>query len=637
MAARLGNEMQTTSLARLRENYILQHVLDLIDFGNGKLPKDEYKIMLCQQIWRYSSTSRARPARQEWLGTHPNSHSMKHEVRSTNMPVISRKRRSTGKIYETVPNFNQAYLPAPRQKIGKNPPTWSAPRKYQQTITQMNPFYTIYHPESEDEALQTDEEEEPSYVASPVGRKRRRITPEAEEPEEPFNQKMKTRSSARKAVKTEPQLQAKAEEVELPSNMEGDKTSKPHPAATLMPPPVTPRTWRKREIPSSQSPADSPLSTQSRRSARGYSRSPLKERSTNYTLPAPSTRKGVLWKRKLKVEDSLENEEEDSPICTRLRPSTETMLPKTAPESLVENDGTHLPANEIVTGWRSSGEVAESSQRRDLEANLSSPVEDATKDICDSDFDYDCDCEDPGNESIELVQGHVPSPVQPNMSANMSKHDTPNTTGSTPEGRSCSDNPAALDESTEDDIHTLHKQRSESEEASAQLFNDLQRATQPGGLQTESQYENAWSPYHPADAALDTPDNTNTPSSPLIEAEEPYSMPAPMTVPTQILPPPTPPVQHPVPPSQATTTDVTQPSPRKVPSLSSLAFPSSTPPMPPTLSSPSESRKAPDPWKEFKWNGVRLTDSQLLPESLMHDSYLGPPSGLDLSQDDLEE
>lgn len=559
-------------------------------------------------------------------------------MRTTDMPVKSRNRRSSGKIYESVPNSNQAYLPAPKQTIREKPPTWSAPRKYQQTITQMNPFYAIYHPESEDEALQTDEEEESSYVASPMGRKRRRITPEVQEPEEPFTQKMKTRSSARKAAKIEPKLQVKAEEVEVPSNMGIDKPSNPHPIATLMPPPVTPRTWRKREIPSSQSPVDSPLSTRSRRSAQGYSRSPLTERSTNYTLPLPSIRKGVLWKRKLKVEDSMENEEEDSPICTRLRLNTDIMLPKSAPGSLVENDGTHLPANENATGWRSSGEVADSSQRRDPEANLSSPVKGAKKDIFDSELDYDC--EDPDNESMKLVQGYIPSPDQPNMRAHMSKHDAPDTTDSTPrvtEGRSYSDNASALDTSTEDDGHNLHEPRSDSEEASAQLFNDLQRATQPGGLQTESQYENAWTSYNAADAATDSLDNATTPSSPLIEVEEPYSMPAPMTVPTQILPRTATPLQHPVPPSQATTTDVTQPSPCKMPSSSSLAFPSSPPPMPPPLSSPSESRKAAAPWMEFKWDGVRLTDSQLLPESLMNDSYIGPIGGLDLSQEGLDD
>ncbi len=558
------------------------------------------------------------------------------------MPLKSKKRRSSGKFYETVPNTKQAYLPAPRQTIREKPPTWSALPKYQQTITQMNPFYAIYHPESESDALQTDGEEEPSYVASPVGRKRRRIiAEEAAEPKEPFTRKMNTRSSARKAAKIEPQLQTKREEIELTNKRGNNKPSNPRPTATLMLPPVTPRTWRKREIPSSQSPADSPLSTQSRRSARGYSRSPLKERSTNDTLLALSTSKGVLWKRKLEVEDSMENEEENSLIFSRLRPNTEPVLPNNTPKGSAENDNSILATHEIATGWRSSGEVADSSQRRDSEANLSSPIEGAkvTKEIFDSDFAYDG--EDTDNESIDLGQSSAPLPGELEMNAQISKNDAPNTASSPqkpPEGRGCSDNPPALNKSMEDDITTPCKQRSESEEASAQLFSDLQRATQPGDLQTESQYENAWHSYHPADTPNDNiNDNEHLPSSPPLEAEEPYSMPAPMTIPTQILPPIATPFNRPIPPSQATTTDITQPSPRNMPSLSSLTFPSSPPPMPPPLSSPSESRKTGDPWMGFEWNGMRLTDSQLLPESLMNDSYLGPPGGSGMSQEDLEE
>ena len=61
--------------------------------------------------------------------------------------------------------------------------------------------------------------------------------------------------------------------------------------------------------------------------------------------------------------------------------------------------------------------------------------------------------------------------------------------------------------------------------------------------------------------------------------------------------------------------------------------------MPPSRSSPLESGKVADMWVGFEWNRVRLTDSQLLPESLMNDSYFGPPGvlELDLSQEGVEE
>jgi len=553
-----------------------------------------------------------------------------------------------------VPNSKQAQYPAPKQTI-REKPRWSAPPRYQQTITQMNPFRAIYHPESEDEALQTDEdeeqsyyneEEEPNYIVSPVGRKRRRITPvKAAEPKEISTRKMMTRSSARKSANTEPQLQVKDEDVESPGTLRFYKPPNLHPtaAATLMPPPVTPRTWRKREIPSSQSPADSPLSTQSRRSARSHSRSPLKDRSANLDLPVTSTRQGVLWPRKLEVEDSMENKEEDSPICTRIGPSTEPLLPTGEPEDLVENDRPHSSTIEMDPGWRSSGEVLDSSQQRDSEASRSTRTEAArySNDIFDSDCVYDG--ENTETESIDLVQGPVPG--ETDMGGQTSKHDTCDSTPNSTEGRRTSANPPALLNSSKDGIITPHKERSESEELSAQLSDDLQRATQPvGGLQTDSQYENAWHPYNPADTPIDTLDDNNnapTPSPPPLSASESHSMPAPLTIPTQILPQtPTPfPFKHPVPPSQATTEDITQPSPRKMPSMSSLAFPSSPPPMPPSRSSPLESGKVADMWVGFEWNRVRLTDSQLLPESLMNDSYFGPPGGLelDLSQEGVEE
>lgn len=175
------------------------------------------------------------------------------------------------------------------------------------------------------------------------------------------------------------------------------------------------------------------------------------------------------------------------------------------------------------------------------------------------------------------------------------------------------------------------------DEISAQLLADLRRETQPCGLQTESQFEKGWICYTPADDMH--PDPEPLPSSPK-DIEQPSS--SLMTIPTQLIHPPitSPPkfYKAPVPPSQATTVDVTQPSPRnmqmssqaitersprKLPP-SSQTYPSSPPPIPPPSSSPLTGRKS-DPWERYQWNGVRLTESQLLPASLMDDSLAGPP------------
>ena len=56
--------------------------------------------------------------------------------------------------------------------------------------------------------------------------------------------------------------------------------------------------------------------------------------------------------------------------------------------------------------------------------------------------------------------------------------------------------------------------------------------------------------------------------------------------------------------------------------------------MPPSSSSPLLVNRKVDPWAGYEWNGVRLTESQLLPDSLMDDSQVGPPG---LSQESWSE
>lgn len=78
-----------------------------------------------------------------------------------------------------------------------------------------------------------------------------------------------------------------------------------------VPLPKTPQpSSRRKEIPCSQSSADTNLSTQSRRSLRELSRSPLKERSTNigeFSTGALSGLNGNYWMPKLEIADSMED------------------------------------------------------------------------------------------------------------------------------------------------------------------------------------------------------------------------------------------------------------------------------------------------------------------------------------------
>lgn len=599
------------------------------------------------------------------------------------MPAKSRKRQSTGQIIETVPNTTQKTFPGRRRSVKDRQPTWSAPSKYQQTITQMNPFHAIYHPDSDTENLEYDEVkddlEEESYQASPVARKRRKISPE-----KPPIRRVSTRSSARKSEEVKACPPDEELQVKLPPTNATDRAQNPVKASMLMPPPQTPRSFRKREIPSSQSPVDSPLSTQSRRSVRDYSRSPLKERSTNVASPPPSSRRrGVRWATKLEVEDSIENEEEESQRSTKTT-NSRLIHPIDLHDKVQIEELPSLARDGPVTRDSQVKEIPNSSQQQSPHSRNSHTRFNKTE-IIDSDYEVDEDDDDEEDENDNEAVGNgilaFDSPKIPTrdgkVNEQLSTYDSqarpifPTTTEECPsEARPVTlptiptskrtakpPNPSSHPSSTprqrrdpksSSSLHTdpppSQPPQSDSQDPSAQLLNDLAHATQPGGLQTESQYEGGFASYHPGYNPANSIDHSPIPSSqpnetmsPLNEVSSPSSTQAPMTVPTQILPAP-PSFLRPtpkksgnaIPPSQATTTDLTQTqySPPKA-SSSSLRFPSSPPPMPPPSSSPTIGRKALDPWKGFEWDGVRLTDSQLLPESLMDD-------GIELSNGGLE-
>jgi len=510
------------------------------------------------------------------------------------MPTRSKKRRSTERVYETEPNVKQCHFSAPKRTIRDRQPAWSAPSKYQQTITQMDPFHALFHPCADDEDLEYDEEEE-TYAASPVGRKRRKVTPE-----KAMVRKIETRSAAREAVKPEPHRSRKQIS---PKAFHRDAEAEPSkPQTSLMPPPQTPRTSRKMEVPSSQSPADSPLSTQARTPARYHERSPLKERSTNYVLSKSTPKKVPRWAKKMEVADSFENDENESPFKTPRKPVKETKSSTPRPRGSPYETRSHLSALTMTGESNTLKEVLESSEghiQRFQDTGRS-----RTNVVLDSDTDDNIgeDDDEEDKQGLDALIGRSNEEAYSRTPMTNARPGLPNTT--------LLSKPSPASSIANEPLIPL----SESDEASAQLSDDLHRAILPSALQTESQYENAWLPYHPITTLSSSPLSTS-PSPP----NQAPSTPQPMTVPTQLLPP--------IPPSQATTTDNTQPP------SSSLALPSSPPPMPPppSSSSPSAGKR----WAGFEWDGVRLTDSQLLPESLMRDSVGGPP--LDFGLEELEE
>lgn len=597
------------------------------------------------------------------------------------MPGRPKKRKSTTKSFETVPNPKKQVLLTTTKltTIRDKHPAWSAPSMRQQSITQMDALRDYYHPDLENEDMKTDDEEDDSYVASPPRNKRRKVTPE-----KPYDRKIGTRSGKRQAAKEEPSTQEEMDQDVSPS-VGGE--AKAHVLRAKMPttmlPPKTPTSLRRKEIPSSQSPADTPLSTQSRQSLQDYVRSPLKEKSTNINLPVKSPIKGPRWSKGSEVADSMETGDEVSPVSVRVGLTTEPIGPTAEPEDIMEEEP-RLSSNafaihvndfnqRLKAAQRPVKEIQNSSQRRPRHEVINSTDEEddmeeaeafdagpetqaalASTDVSQKNLDQLPE----STHSTSKPAGDKPEspPIQKNASGSPNPPNTPplpakesNVEDELPMRRpkrvefvdlACSDPPGPATPSH------LRERAFGSEEVSAQLFGDLRRDTQSGGLQTESQYEQGWIPYTPAD---DMPSNLE----PLPSSPKPIEQPSSglMTVPTQQFRPPisSPPkfYQAPVPPSQATTVDVTQPSPRNLTSssqgvtqrfpqklpLSSQAYSSSPPPMPPPSSSPLASRKL-DPWAGYQWNGVRLTESQLLPDSLLNDSEVGPPG---LSQESWAE
>ena len=583
------------------------------------------------------------------------------------MPPKRKKRNSEAQPHGKKPNAKRARDPSRRKP---------ARSRYQQTITQMNPFFELFHPDSVNGSLRSsdeeDEEQDDHYTSPPNTRKRRRKTPETIPA-----RKIVTRSAKRRAVKAE-NVSEDEDPVQRPGFLRRRAFADQMESQTLtptMPPPKTPRTKRRTEIPSSQSPAETPLSIRSRESRRAISRSPLKARSTNTMLPLPVVQeKDERRTRKMQIADSMDTEDDESVILSRInsRISLNSLTPR--PEGS-QGDGPEarfqyfaIPA----TGAISEREIPESSQQRFSDhhnSNYGQPDKThVASNVVAEDEDFNAGLETQASLAElglslpnsnqrgafglfstdlvefepETVEDEIDSPQQ--VAAENAENFPHNSEAFENSASNVASSPKILDTYT-----TVSQSPDQhSYPASAQLQSDLRRATQRDGLETESQFEGAWKSYHPGDNI----DQQSDVSDLLLSSEEiqqPCS--SPMTVPTQLLPPQYTtqgtPSRNPVPPSQATTVDSTQPSPHKMPSLSqrmpvkehsptsSSTLSSSTPPLAPPTSSQETGGKPADPLAGYEWDGVRLSESQLLPESLMQDSLQDPL--LDLIRDSSED
>ncbi|KAL9047069.1 MAG: hypothetical protein Q9214_000261 [Letrouitia sp. 1 TL-2023] len=514
----------------------------------------------------------------------------------------------------------------------------------QQTITQMDPIKSLLYPQEGlfDPVLDENEDTQP-----------KRKKPKTKIVHSSTRQPRSSLKAAKAAYYSIPQNISQKRRQDASKALE----------TALMPPPKTPKSKRRTEIPSSQSPADSPICTPGFRSPRQAIVSPLKERSTNVASKPPplrmQARSGVPI---LGIADSkcAGKGSYQKPAHTIPRGTTPC-----SPQEDFKNTSNTIPllkAGRGSTMIYSSEELPKSdynsgAQEESLPYDtmpIKSEIQDSTNEH------YEEDDESGEFEVVELTQA-IPSgsassldhsihvdPLelqlrtsdpksfkklldQENHAAPMRidldhRHgfDSEKTLRlpQVPQSPVASISALSNDEST----NAIH---SDSELASAQLTSDLQRYNSaprtltPPVLETESQFENAW-------RALTQPsDDYNHEQGHLQEhslagEENPHT-------PEQLLPTAKQ-GRYPVPSSQATTTDITQASARQrvsdLLSRPSTQLLTSSPrafPNPPSPFQPQEADAA-DMYVGYGgWNGVRMTDSQLLPDSLMKASVPKPP------------
>ncbi|KAL9130084.1 MAG: hypothetical protein Q9217_001643 [Psora testacea] len=525
--------------------------------------------------------------------------------------------------------------PKKRQSLGRSKPApWSAPSKRQQTITQMDPFHSIFHPQPDQENLEYDERVAHVYEGPHRGPKRRKLSHEETTGRRITRSEMKKNSACALAMNPKSSGFNKAQNSPKPKSED----------STLMPPPLTtPQRKRQKVIPSSQSPPDTPLSNQSRRSIRDVYQSPLKEKSTNIILPA-SEGKYIRWAGRREIADSMEKEEDDnSPLWMD---NSKSAARSSGQGSRINRSQDLKRAPTEDSQQKDSLETRYSIVRTGHPLIKSETTAMDRQDECNEDFETKNDfwaassSMAPLLNSPALEAGHTmgdgrqcPRLGSEYLANSAQKSGTEQGIFGTHHDITWPSNPLEDMESKGSSAPTRSPQfESESQEASIQLVNDLRRATQAQpGVETESQFENAWHSYKPP-----PPDDPETQCSLHYASSPPPGIPGesiqkPITINSQHPTPPyddgfAKPFRKPIPPSQATTVDITQPSPRKSSHCSSTPLQSSPPPMPPPTSSPMLSRKTTmDECPGYEWSGGELTDSQLLPASLMEDSLVRPP------------
>ena len=562
------------------------------------------------------------------------------------------KRSSRTRQHEAIDRSRQTYLTPQNRTTSKRHTPLSTVRKRQQTLTQINYISRV--------SLDAENVNLPNmHDDAPQERKRRKVTPDV-----PLTATVQTRSARRRGLKHEEQQGGDRCEGSLQCLAASMESVHPPVESLQIIPiqsPKTPKILRKTEIPSSQSPTDTPPSTQSRRSGRNVSRSPLKTKSGNIRRRLHTSPSAVSVARlvpKLEIEDSFDYEHRESHRFPKSQHSNfpATVVDNGPPEAFPgPRPRVRVGGKDEQTGLSPSAHNAHGKIGRKEEIQDSDNEEDEA-DLEDNDFGIGY-----AVQAAFDISNAPSSGVDNVISESLHRNDEPSDKASTLRGlhaRSISSGsinvgssgthnkkelttrdgidriPSSQGDSIDAALHhsplkTPRNLRSESEQASAQLAADLLHLTQAPYrpvLETESQFEDAWRIFSPSRPE----DETGLPQNDLVQHGST---------------PPRP--QHrseTIPSSQATTVDVTQISPplRRTPIHSSQIQVLQSPtkarrnrtslPSLPLSSSPVGSRIGCGP----VWDEKSLTESQLLPESLINFTIPHPPP-FSLTQESLEE
>ncbi len=577
------------------------------------------------------------------------------------MPARSKRRSTNDRVYTSVSTPEQIHFKPQSRTISSLKSSGPSKSTRQQTLTQID-FVTKGTkriPVEQDIPMEFEELDEAPR------RKRRKTHQEAS------SIKRVTRASAGKAKAGDFQREGISEQ-----QVAG--------TAFKVEAPITPRKARPLEIPSSQSPPDTPFSAKSTKSFKSPVRSPLKDKSTNPRLaPRHPLRPnfGNDWHQKLKVESTMSWERDDTENSS-LSNGSEGSAPQkklsftSQPETFFDTEDPALneqtPMQAVAEPDLSNIDVT--NQDIASPAQIKSQIADSDD---EDDEDYDVESQ-PGLAQSEqraksLDLGHDPAPSKETCESPPSSRHTVVTLPLNPDLNEPEENTefnpgqdtqcllssinlspdqdgslpiCPLDLTTINQANpTPHKTatppppsspqnpRSESEELCAQLSNDIMQYTQaqPFQFSLGPPLSNPSSPQQSPSQL--SPRHFNPPSSISHDSYKAISSPDTNNNSTTSQPP----LQ--IHPSQATTVDITQPSHLQTTQQLLSSSPHSSPlPTTPTHLNPTSQRQENDEGggegKEDLEHEL-LTMSQLLPESLMRDSLPLPPPWSQESFDEL--